>query len=187
MKLRERPIAITDLETTGLDPLFHEIIEIGLVVVRQPDWNILDMLEIKVKPEHPERITKEAVEVNGYNPKDWKHALDLDAAMTLYAPKVKNAMMAAHNITFDYGFIREAWRKTNIPDPMDYHRPDLWSIVWWTLRKITSLEKFNLKQICEYLGIPPEPKPHRALNGAMKELEVLKKLDAEFKITKRIP
>lgn len=29
-------IAITDVETTGLDPYKHEILEIGLVIVKQP-------------------------------------------------------------------------------------------------------------------------------------------------------
>jgi len=36
LNFKNRNIAITDLETTGLDPLKHEIIEIGLVLVKQP-------------------------------------------------------------------------------------------------------------------------------------------------------
>ena len=31
----KRPIAITDVETTGLDAVKHEIVEIGLVLIDQ--------------------------------------------------------------------------------------------------------------------------------------------------------
>jgi len=52
------------------------------------------------------------------------------------------------------------------------------------LRKLPGIENFGLERICEYLGIDPEPKPHRGINGAMKELEVLRKLDSEFVVTR---
>jgi len=34
--MKKHPLAFIDLETTGLNPDTHEIIEIGCLVVRQP-------------------------------------------------------------------------------------------------------------------------------------------------------
>ncbi len=39
-------IAVTDLETTGLDPKIHEIIDIGLLVVDSKKLEIIDRLDM---------------------------------------------------------------------------------------------------------------------------------------------
>ena len=46
-KLNERPIAMTDLETSGDVFGIHEILEIGLVVFDQNNFEIIDTLNIK--------------------------------------------------------------------------------------------------------------------------------------------
>jgi DNA polymerase III epsilon subunit-like protein len=42
MDFRERQFAVVDIETTGDDELKHEILEVGLLVVRQKDFEIVD-------------------------------------------------------------------------------------------------------------------------------------------------
>ena len=44
--------------------------------------------------------------------------------------KNKRRYFCAHNATFDWGFMNEAFRKTGIKDEMDYHRLDILSIAW---------------------------------------------------------
>jgi oligoribonuclease (3'-5' exoribonuclease) len=72
-----RPIAVTDVETKGLEPDIHEIIEIGLILVDQPSLTILDMLDVKVRPEHIERASEAALALNGYNQQEWRSAVSL--------------------------------------------------------------------------------------------------------------
>ncbi|MFA5010011.1 MAG: 3'-5' exonuclease [Patescibacteria group bacterium] len=175
MGICERNIAITDVETTGIDVASHEIIEIGLVVIAQPGLEIVSTLSIKVRPEYPERITEEAERINGYNAHDWRDAVSLREAMEQYAELVRGAIFAAHNPTFDYAFIAEAFRKTGIEDPMDYHRIDEWTLAWSGLRDRCP-EKLGLSDIAILLGIRPEPYPHRAINGAMTSYNILKHL-----------
>lgn len=170
-------IAITDLETTGLDFLVHEIIEIGLLVVESSSFEVVDRLDVRVKPEHIETATKEAMEVNGYNESDWKTAVPLKEAMIEYSRKTPKAVFLAHNVTFDWSFTNEAFRKTGVKNLMDYHRLDLYTIAW-ILLKNTKVEGFNLNKIANFLGVPQEPMPHRAINGATTAFEVLKKLDS---------
>lgn len=175
MKILERPIAITDVETTGLDPATQEIVEIGLVVVNQQTLEILDTLDIKVHPEHLETATEFALKLNGYNKPDWQNALTLQAAISLYGDKTKGAIFCAHNVTFDWSFISEAFKKTGVKDQMDYHRIDLFTMAWMKFRT-SGLEKFNMNEVAKYLGIPEEPMPHRAINGTMTAYEVYKRL-----------
>ncbi|MBI2109354.1 MAG: 3'-5' exonuclease [Parcubacteria group bacterium] len=175
MKILERPVAITDVETTGLDSTIQEIIEIGLILVNQQTLEIMDTLDIKVRPEHLETATEFALKLNGYNAHDWQNALTLQAAMQLYGEKTKDAMFCAHNVTFDWAFIFEAFKKTGIKNAMDYHRVDLFTIAWMQLRG-SGLEKFNMNEVAKYLGIPEEPMPHRAINGTMTAYEIYKRL-----------
>jgi len=170
-----RPIAITDVEITGLDPTIQEIVEIGLVVIDQQTLEILDTLDIKVKPEHIETADEFALKLNGYNKTDWKNAITLKEAMSIYGEKTKDAIFCAHNVTFDWSFIFEAFRKTGIKNQMDHHRIDLFTMIWMKLRNL-DFEKFSLNEVAKHLGIPEEPMPHRAINGTMTAYEIYKKL-----------
>lgn len=61
MHFRERPLAIVDVETSGDDELKHEILEIGLVVVRQQDLAVLDSASWRVRPHHIESAVPAAL------------------------------------------------------------------------------------------------------------------------------
>jgi len=169
-------MAITDLETTGLDENFHEIIEIGLVLINQHTLEVLDTLDVKVKPQYPERINKESQKVNGFNNKDWENAISLQDAVEAYASKTAGAIFAAWPARFDRKFIDEAFRKTKIQDPTDYHDIDIFTFAIEKLRKSKGLETYRSSEVISYLGLKPEPVPHRAINGAMQAYQIYKKL-----------
>lgn len=176
MDLLNRIIAITDLETTGLDAHLHEIIEIGLVLINHENLEVIEEWEVKVKPVHIETAAIKALEINGYNSNDWIKALDLAEAMKIYSQKTREAVFLAHNTFTDWSFIVEAFKKTGIEDLMDYHRLDLFSIAWSRKNKLPGLKEFHLSELCRHLNVLAEPLPHRALNGARVEYGVLKKL-----------
>ncbi len=172
--LKEAPIAMTDLETSGDIFGLHEILEIGLVVFDQNTFKILDTFNQKIKPLHIENAIPAALERNGYKEENWKNAGSLEEVIKIYAEKTKNCIFCAYNATFDWGFMNEAFRKTEVQDEMDYHRLDILSIAW--AKGMDKSEKWNLKTACEMFNIPPEPDVHRALNGAMIAYELFKKL-----------
>lgn len=177
MNISDRPIAMTDLKTTGTVFGEHEILEIGLVLFDPKTFAILDTLNVKVKPEHIERADPQGLIVNGYNEKEWQNALPLTEAIKLYAEKTRGAIFAGFNATFDWGFMNEAFRTTKVKYEMDYHRLDLLSIAWERgLKKETS---WQLKKACEVFGVPPEPAVHTALNGAMTAYNLFKKLQLD--------
>lgn len=177
MEMFERPIAITDIETSGLDPIGHEILEMGLILIKQPELEVLESWSTKIKPENIETATKEALAVNGYKPEDWEKAVPLKMAMSVYRKKTKNAIFLSHNVCFDWSFIYEAFAKTELESMMDYHRLDLFSLAWAKRHKMQGVIKFNLVELCKYFNIEKEPDPHKAIHGAEKALEVLRCLE----------
>jgi DNA polymerase III epsilon subunit-like protein len=174
MDFKDRPFAVVDLETTGDDELRHEILEIGLLVVRQSDWNVIDSGNWLIKPHHIETALPAALERNGYNERDWRDAKELSEVMPLFSEKTKDAIFTSFNVTFDWPFIKNAFRVTQVPDLMDYHRLDILTLAW--AAGGDTLEHFNLKAVSEFFGVPPEPDPHRAIHGAETALAVLKKI-----------
>lgn len=178
MKSYERPIAMTDIETSGDVPGVHEILEIGLVLFDQNTFEIIKTFNKKVKPLYIENAIPEAIKVNGYNEADWKDATSLQDAMYEYAELTKEAIFCAYNVSFDWSFINQAFWQCQIPNPMsteaNHDRFDLLSIAW--IKGLRGKEKVSLRTACELWGIPPEPLPHSALNGAMTAYNLFKKL-----------
>lgn len=175
LNFKNRNIAILDLETTGLDPTKHEIIEMGLVVAKQPTLEIIDTFEAKIFPKHIDSADPKALALNGYNETEWITALSIEEALKIFVQKTAQCMLCAHNVSFDWSFIKCGLETYNIKHELDYHQLDTATMVWLRLSQ-TELERINLNKTAEFLGIQPEPQQHRALNGAMTCYKVLKKL-----------
>jgi len=176
LSYRDRPLAFTDVETTGLDETQHEIIEIGLVLADQRTLDVIAKMNVLVKPEHIERAEARALEVNGYDEEKWRDAGPLKDAMDVYAQMTRNAMFIAHSVTHDWAFIKAAFRQTGVMNQMDYHRIDLWTVAYEALKDAADCHSLRLKDICSFLGVPEEPMPHRGINGALSALEVYRQL-----------
>ena len=164
-------ILIVDIETTGLLPEKHEIIEIGAV-----NASTGETFEVKVYPLHIKEAQPEALKVNGYNKKDWEDAFLLPNALKLFSQFIgdNRPMMVAYNISFDRAFLEKAYKDCGMVYPFHYHHLDLLTLAWdrhWNRTACTSL-----KNLCTALNIPPEPPIHRAGTGAQKAFEVYKTL-----------
>ena len=172
MNFNQRPIILTDVETTGLDPRYHEIVEIGAIKVDQ-DLNELGRFDLKVLPIFLERAEPEALAINGYRDQLWEGAESYLTAARAFAEFSAEGVLAAWNITFEYSFLDQMFRDTRVQNKMDYHRIDLPSIAWALL---PGIKKLSLDAVGAYFGLEPEKKPHRGIRGAEYELQVLKHL-----------
>ncbi len=178
--MRKHNLAFVDIETTGFLPDQHEIIELGLVLVRQKgedgsDFEVIEEFELKIKPEHIERANPQSLKVNGYDAAQWIFASTLKDAMKAFGEKTRDAIFVAHNLTFDYSFIEKAFEKTGVPNEMFYAKLDTISMAYAKLHKNASVEKFRLQKLCEFFGIE-NAKAHTALADARALFEVYKKL-----------
>lgn len=178
--MRKNNLAFVDIETTGFDKEKHEIIEIGLVLVEQlgndgKEFKVLGEFEYKIKPEHIETADPQALKVNGYDEGQWLFASSLKDVMKVFAEKTKDAIFVAHNLTFDYSFIEDAFKKTGVENQMFYPKLDTISMAYAKLHTNQKVEKFRLQKLCEYFGIQNN-KAHTALSDAIALFEVYKKL-----------
>ncbi|MBI5153518.1 MAG: 3'-5' exonuclease [Parcubacteria group bacterium] len=188
----ELPIAMTDIETSGVDCIVwkddvdgikrpephHEIIEIGLVLFDPISFEVIDTLDVKVKPTRMHLATPEALKVNGYKEEDWTHALSLKEAMERYGALTRESVFWAWNVTFDWGFISNAFNETGVSNQMDYRRFDLMSDAYGKLKGRSGFKNLKQSHAAEFLGVPREPEVHRAINGAMVAYQIYKKLNA---------
>lgn len=172
--MRKHNFAFIDIETTGLNLLKHEIIEVGCVLTT-PDLKVIEEFEIKIKPEHIENADPIALKVNHYNEEDWEDAHDLRDAIKIFSEKVKGCIMVGHNVAFDAGFLEYIFNKMQIVNTMHYHKLDTVSVAWAKFHNDSDIEHFSLREMCARFNIKNE-RAHTALSDARATFELYKKL-----------
>ena len=172
--MRKHNLAFIDIETSGLNVLQHEILEIGCVLTT-PELGVIEEFELKIKPEQIENADKIALKINHYNQKDWEEAISLKEAIKILSKKTKDCIMVGQNVAFDSGFLEYAFAKTEIKNEMHYHKLDTISIAWAKLNREKDFEHFSLREMCKRFDIRNE-NPHSALSDAKATYELYKKL-----------
>lgn len=168
-------LCITDIETSSLDHITGEILEIGFIIADSETFKIYGKFNFKTIPEHIETASKKALEVNGYDPNEWKDAIPLKQALEFFAKASDGCIFMGQNPTFDWGFIEVGFNKYNIKHQLNYHKLDSLSMAYIKIPH-DKMQSWSLKSICTYLKIPPEDKVHRSISGAEKCYEVYKEL-----------
>ena len=163
--------AIVDIETTGLNPAIHEIIEIGVIKVGA---GLYEELNLKIKPSNLHLASPIALKVNGFTIDNWKDATIPIVAAKEISSFIDGCIIAGYNVGFDKSFIDQLMTNSNIKLSCDHHCIDVASLV--IVKFGHCLTEARLKTVCEHFGVNPEPETHRAINGARKCLEVYKKV-----------
>ena len=179
MTFDERPLIITDLETTGLDGREHEVIELAALSVNQQTLTIENILNIKMRPTHIENADPMSLELNGYSEFEW----DVDAKTQNegwddYFAFARNGIFCSYSVSFDWDFvkqgIRDHWSGSDRRyGPFERHLIDIPSIAWGILGPQRSISK---NPVAQTLGFLPEGKPHTALAGARHAWQILRVL-----------
>jgi len=144
-------LAFLDVETTGLDPTKHEIIEIAIIV--EEGGEIKEIFETKIKPQNLERASPEALEINGYNknPKAWDSAPNFSEVGHLIAKTLKGCVLVGHNVGFDEEFIKIMMTRNGMRERIPYHKIDTVTLVFEHLKPL-GLQRVSLDSIRDFLG-----------------------------------
>jgi DNA polymerase III epsilon subunit-like protein len=180
-KLQERSLIFMDVETTGLDPAKHEIIEIACLVVDPKTLEVKRSYLAKVKPEHLGTADPKALELNQYSPPKWQGAKIIKTVLEEIGQLAPGGMFTGYNVSFDRPFIENAAKKKKVSLKVDYHWLDVMSMVYLKLFSGKKIERLSLTYICEFLGIP-HFQAHTALGDAKATLAVyrfLKKINGK--------
>ncbi len=95
---------VVDLETTGLDPSFDEIIEVAAVRVSGDE--IVGEYTSLVKPE--QELDPYITELTGITPEMLETAPSLSDVLPAFLDFIKDAIVVGHNVNFDINFIYDA-------------------------------------------------------------------------------
>lgn len=166
-------LCFVDVETTGLDPMRHELIEVAAIRATWSGLRPLRVVTRKIRPLRIEEAEPEALEVNGYSAERWADAVTLEEGLLAMAPLLEGAIPAGHNVAFDLGFLVRGYAEAGLGAPkMDHHQIDTSTLSWLLAQEGESL---SLRATCERLGID-QPEAHRALADAWSALEVARRV-----------
>lgn len=156
LSLVDEPIAFVDVETTGGHPAWHRITEIAIVAMRdgQIEWRWSSLVNPGVSiPPSIQRLT-------GISNDMVAEAPSFEELSHEVLERLKGRRFVAHNVRFDYGFVRSELRRAGYA----YSAP-LACTVRLSRELFPEAGRHNLDAIIERHGLQCETR-HRALPDA---------------------
>lgn len=175
---------IVDVETSGVDPNYHSLVSIGAIDFENPD----DIFFEECRVFDGARIEKDSLVINGMTEDELfdtnkKSEKEIVQDFILWMKDKSDHTIAGQNPFFDTSFIEAAAHRGGLDISIAHRIIDLHSITYFhMLRRGITPPTFNKRtdlnsdKIMEYVGIPAEPKPHIAINGAKWEAEAFSRL-----------
>ena len=162
-------LVFVDLETTGANPAYHRITEVGIVRVQSgvvaEEWSSLVNPECLISP-YIEAFTGISSEMVAAAPRF------ADIAATVFE-KLRGAVFIAHNARFDYSFLRSEFRKAGV----DY-AAEVLCTVKLSRRLFPEHARHNLDAVMDRHGLQCSAR-HRALGDARVLKDLWLKLERE--------
>jgi DNA polymerase III epsilon subunit-like protein len=175
---------VLDVETTGPIPGKYSLVSIGAVDFSKPESTFYEECQIW----DGAHVAPEALAVNGFTEEQIRDSQKKTEAQIVteflaWLDKTDDHTIAGQNPFFDYEFVVAGAERASINYSLARRIIDLHSITYFHMvrRGISPLLRnkrtnLNSDTIMEYVGIPTEPKPHIALNGAVFEAEAFSRL-----------
>lgn len=156
---------VFDLETTGFSPIKDKIIEIGAVKVEK--GRITEKFSTFVNPRVP--IPFQITQLTNITDDMVLDAPDIETALPEFLAFIGDAVLVAHNASFDVGFIEQNLRYQDIV-------PEFTSVDTVAMARILlpTLSKFKLNVVANALHISLE-NHHRAVDDAGATAEIFVK------------
>lgn len=148
--------AIVDLETTGGHSVRDRITEVAIIV--HDGHKVIQKFASLVNPE--QHIPGYITDITGIDNEMVSDAPPFRQIAAEVDALTKDCVFVAHNVGFDYGFLRESFLRLGI----EWRRTKLCTVR--TSRKlIPGLRSYSLGKLCAHLGIPIKDR-HRAMGDA---------------------
>lgn len=108
--LNDATYVVFDVETTGLSTAYDTIIELAAVKIK--DGKVIDKFERFANPHRP--LTAKIIELTHITDDMLKDAPEVDDVIQEFYEFIGDAIVVAHNASFDIGFLYTAYQKAGI-------------------------------------------------------------------------
>jgi len=162
-----------DVETTGLNPILHEIIEIAILPERGGE--LLEPFVAQVRPERVKQINPSALEVNGFTQEEIMGFPSRNNAYSRMIPYLREVerhpidmVLAGHNLAFDVAFLQRFYWDCALDhfSLATARRWDTYSVASaLQLAGLPMPDRLSLGALAEHFGVKQE-RAHRALDDA---------------------
>jgi DNA polymerase-3 subunit epsilon len=161
---------IVDVETTGGSPAFSRVIEIGILKIEHGE--VVEKVRTLINPYVP--IPDFIAEYTGITDSMVKKAPKFEEVAEDILPLFEDSIFVAHNSSFDYGFLREEFRRAGLMFKAD-------SLCTVRLSRILYPEfrRHNLSALIERFGFKCKAR-HRAFDDAKVLWDFFKKIQKDF-------
>lgn len=159
-------LSFVDIETTGTSVYHDRIIEIAIVTVK--DGLIIDQFDTLVNPQSP--VSPFITQMTGISPEVLEEAPSFRELCDEIYGRLENTLFVAHNVRFDYGFIKNEFRNQG----KQFSLKQLCTVKL-SRSLFPRFRKHNLDSIIERHGIVCEAR-HRALGDTLATYEFYKQV-----------
>ena len=179
-----KSVIVVDVETTGLDPGTCSIVSLGAVDFLKPENQFYQECRIW----EGAQVVEKALEINGFSRKEVidpgkKSLKKVMEEFLAWMDEIENRTIAGENPSFDRDFLKASAQRCGVGWLISHRTIDLHSLAYESyLKRGLDLPvkneriDLNADRIFNYVGLPTEPKPHRALVGAKMEAEAFSRL-----------
>lgn len=176
------PFLILDLEMTGSEPGYHDIIQIGAVLTDN-SWQKISEFETLVYPNDEDTISVYAEEVHGISIVDLKDAPMSHEALELMEQwlrkslnrkengRLNDIVLCGQSVVNDINFLKEEYSYLNMPWPYSHKMLDLlsFSFLFKRILKQNGIQEpkgQSLKAVAEFFDLSRDQAEHNALEDA---------------------
>lgn len=178
-----KDLLVIDLEMTGLDPMKHEIIQIGAVLLDKISLQEKQSFMTYIRPTKWRNRDNQSMKIN-----------NIEKELLNTAPSLKEAILEFNQLfnkpviicvwggILDAIFLQKAYTKCHIPYSFDYHVFNIWSLAYPfmaiknQLKDSTRHAGFSLDGLLKTLKVPIPLHRHDALVDCRLAAEALRQL-----------
>lgn len=176
------PYLILDLEMTGGETDYHDIIQIGAVLA-DDDWRTISEYETLVYPDNEENFTSYAEEVHGISIYDLEDAPQSYDALIDFEEWIRKSLkrnqsvpltdivVCGQSVINDINFLKQKYSDQRMKWPFSFKLIDLLSVsyVFYQIFDVNNVKRptsYSLKAVAAFFDLQRENDTHSAMEDA---------------------
>ncbi len=161
-KAKKDSFVAFDIETTGLSPNTHEIIEIGAIKINDINSKEHQTFQVLIKPSR--KLSKKIISITGITDDMLSDGDNISSVIKEFKEFIGDLPLVAHNASFDCGFIKKSFTDNGLE-----FTNDVICTLALSRKCFPNLENHKLATVKKHINYKTE-KEHRAMDDAMSAL-----------------